>query len=303
MARPTVALLNEATWLAPVEPAWAWYADQIRDEDACLTAGLEALGLQAERVAWDDPATLSRPWAAAVIRATWDYHTRLDAFQRVLEALAGRTRLVNPWPVVAWNLDKRYLLALEGRGVPIVPTRVVEPGAAPDLMDAAAAFGACELVAKPTVSGGARDTFRLAGDALARPPREAVEAMGRERYLLQPFQASIMERGEVSLVVIDGVVRHAVRKVPRAGDFRVQDDYGGQVLAYAPDRDEVAFAEAVVAAVSPRPAYARVDAVRDASGGLVLMELELIEPELFLRFSASAAQALATAVARIILTG
>jgi glutathione synthase/RimK-type ligase-like ATP-grasp enzyme len=299
-SRPVIALLNEAAWLRPVAPEWVWYADQIRDEDARLSAALEAVGLRAERVAWDDAVALAQPFAAAVIRATWDYHTRLSAFEEALASLAGRTRLVNPWPVVAWNLDKRYLLDLAARGVAVVPTRVVEPGGPVDLMGAAGAFAAEELIAKPAVSGGARDTFRLDRAQLKAPPPALLAAMERERYLLQPFQSSVLGFGEISLVVIAGRVQHAVRKVPKAGDFRVQDDHGGRVLLHTPTPDEIAFAEGAVAAVSPRPAYARVDAVRDAAGRLALMELELIEPELFLRFSATAAPALALAIAEAV---
>ena len=303
MGPPTVALLNEAAWLGPADTPWAWYSEQIRDEDARLAAALESVGLQAKRVAWDNPEALARPFAAAVIRATWDYHTRLDAFADALGGLAARTRLVNPWPTVAWNLDKRYLLDLAGRGVPIVPTRVVEPGPLPDLRAIAAAFDADELIAKPTVSGGARDTFRIGPAAFAQPAPELIAAMRRERYLVQPFQASVLAAGEISLVVIAGRVRHAVRKTPKPGDFRVQDDHGGRVLPHLPTPEEVAFAEATVAAVAPQPAYARVDAVRDARGSLALMELELIEPELFLRFSPDAAPALAEAIAAVVWAG
>ncbi|MBL8508028.1 MAG: hypothetical protein JNM11_06140, partial [Chitinimonas sp.] len=112
-----------------------------------------------------------------------------------------------------------------------------------------------------------------------------------------PFQPEILALGEVSLMVMDGRYTHAIRKSPKAGDFRVQDDHGGTVQPYAPSRAEVDFAEAAVAACPSLPAYARVDFVVTAAG-CRLMELELIEPELFLRFHPPAADALAAAIAR-----
>ncbi len=296
-AQPAVALLTEAAFLRPVEGPTAWYVAQVIAEDALLVDALTARGVRCARVAWDAPELLARPWQAAVIRATWDYHVRLDAWKVTLCALSQHTTLLNPWPLVAWNLDKRYLLDLAGRGQPVVPTEVVPPGAPPPEFAALAdRLSARELVAKPAVSGGARDTFRLGPADLASPPPALLAAMARERYLVQPFEPSILTAGELSLVVLEGRLSHAVRKTPRPGDFRVQDDHGGRVHPHLATGEERLFAEAVVASVSPRPAYARVDAIRRADGSLALMELELIEPELFLRCEPSAASALAEAI-------
>ena len=115
--------------------------------------------------------------------------------------------------------------------------------------------------------------------------------------MVQRFEPAIVAEGELSLIVIDGRTTHAIRKTARAGDFRVQDDHGGTVHPYAPSAEECAFAEAAVAACPSQPLYARVDFVRDAVGGFRLMELELVEPELFFRFHPPAAAVLARALA------
>jgi glutathione synthase/RimK-type ligase-like ATP-grasp enzyme len=118
-----------------------------------------------------------------------------------------------------------------------------------------------------------------------------------EAFMFQPFIEDITAGGELTLVVIDGMVTHGVRKVPRAGDFRVQDDHGGSWTEYVPSEEEIAFAERAVAACDPRPLYGRVDLVRDGEGQLRLMELELIEPELWLRTHPAAAQRMGRAIA------
>ena len=150
---------------------------------------------------------------------------------------------------------------------------------------------------KPAVSGAARHTYRL--NAANLDAHEAVlrGLLRDEAMMLQPFLGSVLTQGEFSLIVIGGRCTHAVRKIAKAGDFRVQDDHGGTVHPHTPTADEIVFAESAVAACAQAPLYARVDAVRDDAGALSLMELELVEPELFFRFSPPAADALAGAIA------
>jgi glutathione synthase/RimK-type ligase-like ATP-grasp enzyme len=155
-----------------------------------------------------------------------------------------------------------------------------------------------EIVFKPVVSGAARLTYRV--DAASRTGLEPVFArcVAEEAMLVQPFQRDVLDHGELSLIVIGGRCTHAVRKRARPGDFRVQDDHGGTVHPHQATPEEIAFAESAVACCPNSPAYARVDAVRDAAGSLCVMELELIEPELFLRFHEPAARELADAIAK-----
>ncbi len=291
-----VAILTESRYEDP--PVVGWYERNILDEERLLGAALGRRGLTSRRLDW---ARADVDWTrvgCAVFRTTWDYFLRPAEFAAWLDRAARATRLVNCESLVRWNLDKRYLADLTARGVRVVPGRVVERGDRRPLADHLAAAGWEEAVLKPVVSGAGRETYRVEpGRAAALEPtfRRLVAA---EAMLLQPFQRAVVEEGERSLVVIGGAVTHAVRKVARPGEFRVHDDHGGTVHPHAPSPAEIAFAEAAVAACDPRPLYARADIVRADDGEPVLMELELIEPELFFRFHPPAADELAGEIAR-----
>jgi glutathione synthase/RimK-type ligase-like ATP-grasp enzyme len=277
-----LALLTDHRWVRPTRADA--YTANLLEEDRLLAAALARLGVWTERVDWASDTDWSR-FDAAVFRTTWDYFERLPEFLAWLDRVP--IPLVNDRELVRWNLDKHYLAEL-----PSVPTRFVErgdPRRLADLIDD-------EAVIKPAVSGAARLTWRVrpgATDALEGTWRDHL-ATGA--WLVQPFQPDVCSGGEIAVVVVGGRVTHAVRKVPKPGDFRVQDDHGGTVHAHAPTDEERAFALDVVAACPGAPAYARVDAVRGRDGRLAVMELEVIEPELFLRFEPTAADALAVAV-------
>jgi glutathione synthase/RimK-type ligase-like ATP-grasp enzyme len=153
-------------------------------------------------------------------------------------------------------------------------------------------------VIKPAVSGAARHTYRI--DARTAAAHESIfaELLEREAMLVQPFLPSIVVDGEITLVVIDGHVTHGLRKRAKPGDFRVQDDHGGTVHPHQPSAEEVELAERAIAACDPSPIYGRVDMVRDRSDRLAVMELELVEPELWFRLEPAAARRLAAALAR-----
>lgn len=291
-----LAILTEAAYLPP--PGEDPYACQIHLEESLILRALRARGLRAERRAWDDP---DQDWAACgavLFRSTWDYFHRWSEFSPWLDRISGQTRLFNSAALVRWNLDKHYLRDLQDRGVPTVPTAYAERGSAADLGAILAEQGWTEAVFKPVVSGSARLTFRVDREASGDLAARFAACVAEEAMMVQPFMAAIASEGEVSLVVIDGQCTHAVRKVPKPGDFRVQDDHGGHVRAHVPTEEERRFAEAALAACPEAPLYARVDAVRDAAGALRIMELELVEPELFLRFFTPAADRLGAALAR-----
>lgn len=295
---PRIALVNDQRW---IEPAGIdRYTRNILTEDAHLERAFAALGAGTERVAWSDPAIDWPGFDALLIRQTWDYFERFAEFRAWLDRIEGRVRVVNPVDVIRWNADKRYLVDLAADGVATVATRVVPRGAGAEplaaVMDGA---GWDEVVIKPAVSGAGRETYRIRRrDAADREPlwqsRIAAESM-----LVQPFAPAILESGEVSLVVIDGEATHAVRKIAAPGEFRVQDDHGGAVHPHVPEPAERALAERAIARAVGRTgseiAYARVDLV-DTPAGPEVMELELIEPELFLRQRPEAADRLARAV-------
>jgi glutathione synthase/RimK-type ligase-like ATP-grasp enzyme len=272
------------------------------EDDQTLLPALTRLGVEALPQRWDQPPRAR--YRAGLLRSTWDYYLHLPAFQAFLDA--QQAPLFNDAQVVRWNLDKRYLLTLADLGVPIVPTRCLpaldaegRPAALP--LDALwQEFG--ELVIKPTISAGSWRTLRLPQGAPL--PQEEPTSPGPRAYLVQPFLPQIAE-GEWSLIFLGGAFSHAVRKRPAPGEFRVQEMFGGRTTPAAAPPWMIAAAQDVLAALPGVPAlagaapplYARVDGV-EADGKLLLMELELIEPALFLRLAAGAADRLARALAQ-----
>ncbi len=291
-----VVLLTQRDYLAANldEP----YICQLQLEEALLLKPLRERGLQVRRLAWDDPAQDWSRCRALLFRSTWDYFFRFQEFSPWLDKVANQTRLINSAALLRWNIDKHYLQDMQAAGVPIVETVFAEKGSVTPLATVLRKQGWTEAVFKPVVSGSARQTHRVQATAVNAVQGIFADCVARESMMVQPFLRSVLDEGELSLIVIDGVCTHAVRKLPKRGDFRVQDDHGGTVLAHVASAEELAFAEQAVAACPEKPLYARVDAVRDNNGRLCLMEIELIEPELFLRFHTPAAERLAAAVAR-----
>ncbi|MHC4979891.1 MAG: ATP-grasp domain-containing protein, partial [Planctomycetota bacterium] len=252
----------------------------------------------------------------ALFRTTWDYFHRADEFLAWLDCVSGETRLINAPAVIRWNMDKHYLDDLRDRGIHTVPTHFVEAATSASLpvvlaetgweeavLKPVISAGWEEAVLKPVISGAARHTYRV--DARNATEHDAVfrQLLEAEAVMLQPFQRAIVDTGELSLMVIGGEYTHAVRKVARPEDFRVQDDHGGTVHPYTPRPDEIRFAERAVRACNPPPVYARVDMLCDNDGELAVMELELVEPELFMRLHPPAAEALAHHVAEALQAG
>ena len=247
------------------------------DEDDHLLAGaLTRLGVSVAFVCWDDPDARWPAAGMAVVRSTWDYHERLDAFLGWADYVGSVTTLRNDAATIRWNSHKGYLLDLAAHGVPIVPTRLVR----------------CDTRPRPeTMSETAVSVPQ--SDALAQSDLDALTAT--DDALVQPYINAIETKGELSIVCIDGEASHVVRKVPARGDFRTQEHHGAIVNAVELDDRHRALALAALSAVETTPLYARVDAV-DTDDGFLLMELELIEPTLWLRWHPPAADVLAASI-------
>jgi glutathione synthase/RimK-type ligase-like ATP-grasp enzyme len=293
-----VALLTEGRYTAVAAGPGEWYLSNVLADDALLRAALERRGLSAMRVDWASPDVDWSRFRAAVFRTTWDYFDRFAEFQAWFGRAREQVRLINAPAIIEWNLDKHYLADLEQKGVPVVRSRFVERGSEVALHDLLVATGWDDAVIKPCVSGAARHTYRVDRRNAATLDPVVQRLLVAESLMLQPFERSVQREGEDSLMVLDGRFSHAVRKVPRQGDFRVQDDHGGTVHAHVASDEQIELAERAIDACPGRAAYGRVDMVRDGQGRLALMELELIEPELWLRRHPPAAERFADAIVR-----
>lgn len=263
--------------------AWATTRDaRGTDGDEPLAlAALAATGARVDVVDWDDPAARWDSYDRVVLRSTWDYPRRLGEFLGWLDAVERVTDVRNPPALVRWNLDKRYLAELADAGVPTIPTAFVEPGGR-------AEFPAGEFVVKPAVGAGSRDVAAYGPGQrdLASAHVARLHERG-ETVLVQPRIASVAEHGEWALLFFAGRFSHAANKrIELAPAGTVDALYVAEDLAaHDADADQVDAARAAVDAVTARfgvPAYARVDLVRADDGGHLVLEVELVEPSLFL---------------------
>ena len=277
----------------------ARYPDLPADERLVIPA-LARLGVSAAPVVWDDAGAAWSTFDAVVVRSCWDYHLKVEAF---LAWLARVERLgipvLNPPALIRWNADKRYLLALAERGVAIVPSRVV-PRGAPDaqeaLLRALDELAADEAVVKPAVSASAHGTWRTSRAAAPADAGRLEALVAAGDVLVQPFVRAVTEAGEWSVLCFRGAPSHAVLKRPAPGDWRVQGELGGTAeLGTAPSLVLAQARRVLEAAGAGAAAYARVDGCV-IDGAFVLMELELIEPQLYLALEPSAPDRLARAI-------
>lgn len=260
------------------------------DEDLLLAAFAER-GIAARMAAWNDP---DENWDAPIptlLRSTWDYIHALPDFEAWIARAAAAAPLWNPPQVLRGNLHKRYLLELAARGVPVVPTELVAQGAGGTLAERLAARGWRDVVVKPAVGAGSFETHRLADGASKAGEALLARLAATRDVLIQPYQASVEAHGERALVWIAGAFTHAVRKSPRFADGVEQVSAALPVSAA-----ERAVGEAALAPLADQLLYARVDVAPDAAGQPQVMELELVEPSLFLLQSPPALARLADAV-------
>lgn len=274
------------------------YLANVLLEDRLLLEALQAQGLRVKRLNWD---AKDFDWAsteAVLFRATWDYFHRFSEFKPWLDHVVKQTKLINSHALIKWSMDKHYLADLARQGINIPPTQFIEQGESINLQQAMLAQGWTEAILKPAIAGGARHTYRLNQANVASHQALFEDLISNEAMLLQAFQQAILTRGEVSYILFGGRYSHAVLKKAKAGDFRVQDDFGGTVHPYQATAEERAFVERALDCCPQLPFYARVDVMWDNHQKLCLSELELIEPELWFRKHEPAASQLAELVAR-----
>ncbi len=261
---------------------WRWAFDA---EAAALVAG----GIAVEPVPWTEAGDLTG-YDLVLPLVVWGYHERPEEWFAFLDRIAReQLPMVNPPALLKWNSDKQYLAELGQRGIATVPTLPVEQLGEDHLREARERFGTGQLIVKPPISGSAFRTFRLGpGDSLADEVRG-------QRMIVQPFIRAIAD-GEYSLILFDGMLSHCVVKRPQQGEFRVQPQFGGMTQLCDPPAGAEELAHSALAAAPAEATYARVDIIRDDAGKLAIMELELIEPALFLHLAEHANATFATAV-------
>lgn len=282
--------LSEVTAVAILTPAPhdLAYRSRWRDVFGHNAAPLRRAGIAVESRSWTEADDLAA-FDLVLPLLAWGYHRDQDLWlERTAAWEAEGVRMLNPPPVLRWNAEKSYLGRLAARGAPVVPTIYVERVAEAALRDAASMFGTQRVVAKPLASSTAWRTIRWPGDPIEDGPEGAA--------MIQPYLPRIEADGEVSLLYFGGRYSHAVRKVPQPGEYRVQPEYEGIITRHEPDDDERDAAEAALAAVDEPLLYARVDLVRGLAGSPALIELELIEPDLYLGYDPAGGAAFAESV-------
>jgi glutathione synthase/RimK-type ligase-like ATP-grasp enzyme len=269
------------------------------DDDRLLAEALSARRVAVRAIPWSDRAARWSEYDAVVVRSCWDYFRRAGEFHAWLDHLeAEGARVHNDVRILRWNADKAYLRDLEARGIPVIPTRWIDAGTRTSLAELRRDSGWDELVVKPTVSGGAHRTWRSTADTETIDDARLAEMTEAGAVMVQPLVREIEREGEWSLVFFDGGYSHAVLKRPCSGDFRVQREHGGTLELAEPGASLITDAKRAIAAIpfgGSAPLYARVDGCV-VNGGLRLLELEVLEPELFLRYAPEAAERLADAL-------
>lgn len=266
-------------------------------DDELLGAALLEAGLAWQAVPWNAPGIDWSAFDGILVRSTWDYHQHLEAFVAWTAAIeASGVPLWNAPATLRWNVHKGYLRDLKAAGVDTVQTVWIPRGqSAIDLESIMREQGWHDIVIKPTVSAGGRGVMRCGIDQAVAFASEAVGSAAACDLMIQPFLPAI-EQGEISVVMFDGQFSHAVRKLPKAGEYRVQSKFGGSALQIVPSQQLIDQARAALA-ITDDPLYARVDGL-EIDGRFVVMEIEMIEPDLFLLAAEGAAQRLASGVVR-----
>lgn len=290
-----ITILTEKRYYNPTQITP--YIQNILDEATLLMDALKTKGFTVERTYWDNPDYNWSQTKAIVFRTIWDYFERFDAFQEWLQKVHIKTILINPLSLIEWNIDKHYLKDLSEKGIRVMETDFVDKGYHRTLAEVCQHKGWKDIVIKPAISGAAFHTYKIMETEIIKNEALFEKLVGERDMLVQEFQPTIMSKGEASLMVFNGKYTHAILKKAKPGDFRVQDDFGGTVHEYQPTPEEITFAEKVFATCNPMPAYGRVDIVWDAKGNPMLSELEIIEPELWVRNHPAAAKDFAEGIA------
>ena len=267
----------------------------VMDDDLAI-APLAKRGWTVDTLPWDRAGVDWRSYDLVVLRSTWDYQHHAERFLATLATIeAGGTRLENSLAIVRWNMQKTYLHDLDVQGVPVVPTVWRDRLGAGELVPLFESLQTDQAVIKPVMSGNAQGAWRLDRRRAKLHAAEIEAFYARRALMLQPFERGILAEGEFSLIYFNGALSHSILKVPKRGDFRVQEEHGADILAVTAEPALRAAGEAAMKAIGQRLLYARADLVRHGEEFRV-MELELVEPAIYLRMDPGAPDRFADAI-------
>ncbi|MCH7399517.1 glutathione synthetase [Belliella sp. DSM 107340] len=265
------------------EAKGSYVADGIADEDELLKNILDELNLDHAFEIWSDQTVDWAKYKVIMLKSPWDYFDRFEEFKDWCTKISNlKIPMINSIDTVLWNTDKHYLKEIEAAGYSIVQTFFLEKGSSfmgfEEFFDL---FQTDSLIIKPTISGGAKNTFSVNERNCAEVVSKVEDLLKFESFIIQPFIDEVVNVGEYSYIFFNGVFSHAVLKSAKSGDFRVQHFYGGQISNVQPDGVQLKYLQGLVNDFAKGTLYARVDGVW-RGGEFLLMELELIEPYLFL---------------------
>ena len=267
--------------------------------DVLVAECLKTRGFTVDDVSWHRPNVCWDDYDMVVVRSPWDYQQSANEFLRVLESIeASKADLWNSIDVIRWNIQKTYLLKLHEQNLQIVPTQFVVSPTVAQLRQMFNVLQSEQIVIKPVIGANADDAYWLRTDASTEELQHIQSLYKGRTALIQPFVANVIHWGELSLMFFDGQYSHSILKTPKAGDFRVQEEHGGRIRTHEPERGEIEFAQRCLTAVPQQTLYARVDLVKLEDGQPAVMELELIEPSLYLSYDADSAERFADAIQR-----
>jgi len=260
----------------------AYDSATVENEDDKLLNFLKEKGLNIEKVIWNDQQVNWEGYSLAILKSPWDYFDLIEDFYSWLNHLEAKNiKLLNPIEIVRWNANKQYLQEIEAAGLKITPSFFIQNKGSVNLEHFFKKFNTNKLIVKPCVSGGAKNTFKVTVDNVNEVNQKLNLLIQNEDFIIQPFLPEILENGEWSFVFFNGVYSHSLIKRAKAGDFRVQPAHGGSVHPQKPNEELIATAQQYVTLFAKNCLYARVDGTF-VNGEFLLMELELIEPFLFL---------------------
>lgn len=291
MKKYDVVVLTDSRYVNPLKTNT--YISNVLREDELVINALKEKNLSVVKKDWNDSIFDWETTRSILFRSTWDYFDKFELFKKWFNKTKNKCLMINSTETIEWNIDKHYLLDLQEHQIPIPNSEFIKRGSSIDLSLLMQKKNWNEIVVKPTISGAAKNTYRLKKEEIIQFGPTWEKLIYKEDFIVQEFQNNVITEGEVAMIVIGGKFTHAVLKKAKEGDFRVQDDFGGSIAIYNPSEEMVKLAEKCTRILTPIPSYARVDIIWDNLGELAVSELELIEPELWFRLNPNAAQKLA----------